>query len=186
MGLREEIATDKAAGARRLVAEYGNRLYETAIHLCGRESDAEDYVFRTFEKVISRISQFKGRSSFFTWMYEIMVNLIRTDARRKAANALVFPETLPECEDPAPDPGAALDTQTEATVVRAAINNLPIPLRDVMVFRYYEDMSVPEIAKVLSIPEGTVKRRIHDAKIAIRGKIARTIHPETSSNKKKE
>ena len=186
MGLAEEIAADKAAGTRRLVAEYGNRLYETAIHLCGRESDAEDYVFRTFEKVVARISQFKGQSSFFTWMYEIMVNLIRTDARRKAANALVFPETLPEREDPAPDPGAALDAKTEATVLRAAIDNLPMPLRSVMVFRYYEDMSVLEIAKVLSLPEGTVKRRLHDAKIAIRRQISRTIRPETSSNKTKE
>ena len=43
-----------------------------------------------------------------------------------------------------------------------------------------------EIAKVLSLPEGTVMRRIHDAKIAIRGQIARTIRPEASSNGKKE
>ena len=114
------------------------------------------------------------------------MNLIRTDARRKAANALVFPETLPECEDPAPDPGVALDAKTEAAILRAAIDNLPASLRGVMVFRYYEDMSVPEIAKVLSLPEGTVKRRIHDAKIAIRTQILRTIRPEASSNETKE
>ena len=103
--LVETIVADRAAGARRLVAEYGNRLYETAIHLCGRESDAEDYVFRTLEKAVARIEQFGGRSSLFTWMYEIMLNLIRTDARRKAANALDFPETMPESVAPAPDAG---------------------------------------------------------------------------------
>ena len=54
---------DKAAGARRLVAEYGDRLYETAVRLCGNEKDAEDYVFRAFERAISRIHQFSGRSS---------------------------------------------------------------------------------------------------------------------------
>lgn len=99
MGLVDEIKADKAAGTRRLVAEYGNRLYETAIHLCGREADAEDYVFRTFEKAVSRIAQFKGRSSLFTWMYEIMFNIIRTDARRKGANALVFQEARSYIED---------------------------------------------------------------------------------------
>ena len=182
MGLLDEIKADKAAGTRRLVAEYGNRLYETAIHLCGREADAEDYVFRTFEKAVSRIAQFKGRSSLFTWMYEIMVNLIRTDARRKGANALVFQETLPEREDPAPDAGTALDATIEAVAIRSAIDVLPLPLRSVVVFRYYEDMSVREIANVLSLPEGTVKRRLHDAKKLMREKIARTIRPETSSN----
>ena len=42
----DEITADKAACAHRLVAEYGDRLYETAIRLCGNESDAGDYVFR--------------------------------------------------------------------------------------------------------------------------------------------
>ena len=184
MGVVDEIKADKAAGARRLVAEYGNRLYETAIRLCVRETDAEDYVFRTFEKAVSRISQFKGRSSLFTWMYEIMVNLIRTDARRKGANALVFQGTLPEREDPAPDAGASLDAKIEAEAIEAAIRGLPAHLRGVVVFRYYEDMSVREIAKVLSLPEGTVKRRLHDAKKLMRERISRTIRPETSSNKK--
>jgi len=172
---------DRAAGTRRLVAEYGSRLFETAIQLCGRESDAEDYVFRTLERAVARISQFGGRSSFFTWMYEIMLNLIRTDARRKGANALDFPETMPECQAPTPDAGVALDASIEAKAVRAAVGELPLSLRSVVVLRYYEDLSVPEIAEALSLPEGTVKRRLHDARIAIRGNIARTIRPEASS-----
>ena len=91
----DEITADKAACAHRLVAEYGDRLYETAIRLCGNESDAGDYVFRTLERAIERIDGFKGRASLFTWLYEIMVNLMRTDARRKAANALTFPGCCP-------------------------------------------------------------------------------------------
>ena len=105
MDLVAEIVADKAAGTRRLVSEYGNRLYETAIRLCGNEADAQDYAFRTLERAVDRIRLFSGRSSFFTWLYEILVNLIRTDARRKAANALVFPEELPPCEDPRPNVG---------------------------------------------------------------------------------
>ena len=178
----DEIPADKAACARHLVAEYGNRLYETAIRLCGKDADAEDYVFRTLERAIDRIDKFKGRSSIFTWLYEIMVNLMRTDARRKAANALTFPGKLPECEDPRPNAGATLDAKTEAATVRAAIQELSTPLRAAMVLRYYEDMTVPEIAHVLSVPEGTVMRRLHDAKKIIRGKIKRMIRPEVSSN----
>ena len=49
MDLVAEIVADKAAGTRRLVSEYGNRLYVTAIRLCGNEADAQDYAFREYE-----------------------------------------------------------------------------------------------------------------------------------------
>ncbi len=182
MDLAAQIAADKAAGARRLVAEYGNRLYETAFRLCGNEADAEDYAFRTLERAVERIKLFSGRSSLFTWLYQILVNIIRTEARRKAANALVFPEHLPEREDSRPNVGEALSAEEEAAIVRAAVGELPPPFRAVMVFRFFEDMTVPEIAKVLSVPEGTVKSRLHEAKRFVRAKIVRTIRPDDSSN----
>ena len=178
------MAADKAACARSLVAEYGDRLYETAIRLCGNETDAEDYVFRTLERAVERIDKFKGRSSVFTWLYEIMVNFMRTDARRKAANALTFPGELPEREDLRPNAGVELDARTEAETVRAAICELSPPLRAAVVLRYYEDLTVPEIARILSLPEGTVKRRLHEAKNLVRTKIARTVRPEGASNGK--
>ena len=166
MDLVQEIVADKAAGTRRLMAEYGNRLYETAIRLCGNEADAQDYAFRTLERAVDRIRLFSGRSSFFTWLYEILVNLIRTDARRKAANALVFPEELPPCEDPRPNVGEQLSAQDEAAIVRAAVRELPPHLRAATVFRYYEDLTIPEIARILSVREGTVKSRLHEANAA--------------------
>ena len=184
MELIDEILADRAAGTRRLVAEYGARLYETALRLCGNTADAEDYTFRTLERAVERIHLFTGKSSLFTWLYEIMVNLIRTDARRKAANALVFQEKLPDSEDERPDAGEALSAQEEAIVVRSAISELSPSYRALLVFRYYEDLTVPEIAKIMSLPEGTVKRRLHEAKNIVRAKIARTVQPEDSSNGK--
>lgn len=180
----DEIPADRAACAHRFVAEYGDRLYETAIRLCGNETDAEDYVFRTLERAIDRIDKFKGRSSLFTWLYEIMVNLMRTDARRKAANALTFPGELPEGEDMRPNAGAALEAKAETAAVRAAIRELSPPLRAAVVFRYYEDMTVAEIAHILSVPEGTVMRRLYDAKRVIRERIERMIRMEVSSKGK--
>lgn len=184
MELIDEILTDKAAGTRSLVAEYGARLHATAFRLCGNTADAEDYTFRTLERAVARIHLFSGKSSLFTWLYEIMVNLIRTDARRKAANALVFQEKLPDFEDERPDAGDALSAQEEAIVVRKAIGELPPSYRALLVFRYYEDLTVPEIAKIMSLPEGTVKRRLHEAKNLVRVKIARTVQPEDSSKGK--
>ena len=182
MELIDEILADKAAGTRRLVAEYGGRLHETALRICGDAADAEDYTFRTLERAVERIHLFARRSSLFTWLYEILVNLIRTDARRKAANALVFKETLPDREDERPNVGETLAVQEEAAILRGAVRDLPPSYRTLLVFRYYEDLSVPEIARILSLPEGTVKRRLHEAKNLVRAKIARTIRSEDSSN----
>ena len=53
MELVDEILADKAAGTRRLVAEYGTRLHETALRLCGNAADAEDYAFRTLERLVN-------------------------------------------------------------------------------------------------------------------------------------
>jgi RNA polymerase sigma-70 factor (ECF subfamily) len=181
----DEIMADKAAGTRRLVAEYGGRLHETALRICGNAADAEDYTFRTLERAIGRIHLFSRKSSLFTWLYEILVNIIRTDARRKAANALVFQETLPDREDERPNAGEALSAEEEAEIVRNAIRELPTPYRALLVFRYYEDLSVPEIAHIMSLPEGTVKRRLHEAKNMVRARIARTVRTEASSNERK-
>ena len=186
MDLVAEIKSDRGAGARRLVAEYGGRLYETAIRLCGNRTEAEDYAFRTLERAVLRIDAFRGSSSLFTWLYEILVNLIRSDARRKAANALDFPGELPEQVDPRPEPVDGLAAQEEAAAVRASLDQLPPYLREVVVFRYWEDLTVPEIARILAIPEGTVKSRLHQAKNVVRTAISRTMSDHHASNQAEE
>ena len=182
MDIVDEILADRQAGTRRLVAEYANRLNETAVRLCGNVTDAEDYVFRTLERAVSRIHTFSRKCALSTWLYEILVNIIRDDARLKAANALTFTDNLPEIEDMRPDAGAALTEREEASLVRAAVRELPDAYRALVVFRYYNDMTVPEIAQVMSLPEGTVKRRLHEAANLMRAKISRTVLPKTSSN----
>ncbi len=177
MELIDEILSDRATGTRRLVEEYGARLHETALRLCGNAADAEDYTFRTLERAVDRIHLFARKSSLFTWLYEILVNIIRADARRKAANSLVFRFELPDREDERPNVGEVLSAEDEAAIVRKAVRELATSYRALLVFRYYEDLTVPEIARILSLPEGTVKRRLHEAKNLVRAQIARTIRP---------
>lgn len=165
----------------RLVAEYGDRLYETAIRLCGNAADAEDYTFRTLERAVAKIDAFRGGSSIFTWLYQILVNQVRSDLRRKAANALDFMDSVPEQVDPRPEPTDALAREEEAAAVRASLEKLPYVLREIVVFRYWEDLTVPEIAKILAIPEGTVKSRLYQAKNLMRTIISRTVDGVVSS-----
>lgn len=164
MEIWEEIITDAEKGARRLVVEYGSRLLSAAWHITQNAADAEDLVFRTFAQVIRKIRKYNGDCAFFSWIYAILLNLRRTDLRRKAANALDFMEEVPESVDPAPDPVEALVTTSSAELVRQAVHTLPETLRTVLVLHYYEDYGVSAIAEMLAIPIGTVKYRLYEAR----------------------
>lgn len=185
MEIAEEISTCPESGARRLIAEYGDRLYDTAFRLCQDESAARDLVNRTFWRAIERIGLFSGASSMYTWLYAILVNFWRMDLRqKKKMDILLFQDEMPDCPDERPDPAEALAAKADSEAIRNAIAELPEYYRVVVVFRYFEDMSVPEIAVVLGIPEGTVKFRLHKAKNMMRRKLAQTIDNLPASKKK--
>ena len=164
MEIWEEIAFDRERGAKRLVAELGDRLLTAAYQITQNSADAEDLIFRTFSQVIAKVGQYDGRSAFFTWIYRILLNFRRMDLRKKGANALVLMDQLPEAEDPAPDPAEALALDSSAAEVRAGVAKLSEPLRETVVLHYFEGMSVSEVAAVTEIPVGTVKYRLFEAR----------------------
>ena len=136
-------------------------------------------------RAIERIGLFSGASSMYTWLYSILVNFWRMDLRqKKKMDILLFQDEMPDCPDERPDPAEALAAKADSEAIRNAIAELPEYYRVVVVFRYFEDMSVPEIAKVLGIPEGTVKFRLHKAKNIMRRKLAQTIDDLPASKKK--
>ena len=177
MPIWETIAKDPEGGAKVLVEEYGARLYATAFRLCLDEQTAEDLVQRTLVRVVERISSYKGDSTFFTWMCAILVNFWRMDVRRKAANALVFDETPLEAPDERPNPGEIAAQDDEAAALRRAVSQLPEVLRLVVVMHYFNGLSVPEIARAVHAPEGTVYYRLHESRQRIR-KMLSKVFPE--------
>ena len=179
------IRQNPEVGVRKLVDEYGGRLIEAAALLGADSAAAEDYAFRALERAVTHIATFNEKSSLFTWLYSILVNLIRADARKKAANALDFRYKLPECTDERPDPAEAMALKSDGERLRKVIATLPLPMREVLTFRFWEDLTVPEIAACLSIPEGTVKSRLFEAKKLVRQKFQRT-NPSNQTSKRIE
>ena len=186
MEIWEEIAADPQAGAKRLVAEFGDRLLTAAFQITQNAADAEDLVFRTFARVVERGAGYDGRSAFFSWLYAVMLNFRRMDLRRKGANALVFDGEIPEREDPSPNPAELLALKSDATAVRAAVAELDEPLRTVVVLRYFEDMDVSGIARLTELPVGTVKFRLHKARKILADVLAQTFFKQGASYKAKE
>ena len=152
----------------RLFAEFGERLYNTAFLMCRNASDAEDLVMRTLERAVSRFGQYDDTRALFPWLCGILTNFYRMNLRGKGRNALDFMSDLPEPADCRPDPAEVLAREADARAVHGAVANLPERYRTLVVLRYFDDMTVPQIAAALVLPEGTVKRLLHEARSRIR------------------
>ena len=164
----EQISLDAEVGARRLVAEFGDRLYGAAVLLCRDVGVAEDLVFRTFERVIERIGQYNPKLPFWNWLYAIMLNHFRMDMRRQRAfvpeDASFVADTL---ESESMDLLQARLVEADAVMIREAVERLPPPFRETIVLRYFEDKTLQEMAELMAVPTGTVKWRLHMARIKL-------------------
>ena len=174
MGIIQDIHNDLEKGAAQLVAEYRERLCRDALALCGDAAEAEDFAFRTFDKVLRKIDTFKGSGSFYDWMKAILVNDIRSAKRTKAAQNTVVSEI--SANEPAPSgaPGSAeqMVESFDSEVVRNAIGKLSAEHREAIVLHYFLDQPVGKMAKLLAIPEGTVKFRLFAARKALAGMLS--------------
>lgn len=166
MEIWKQLNTEE--GAKALVRAYAGRLYGLAYRLCRDSTNSEDLAMRTIERAIKAKGDFESEKAFFAFLCAILVNLHRDDLRLKAANALTFMENPPETEDERPDPAEEFVRKSEAEAVRYAVGELSPILRETVVLRYFSDLSVPETAKALGVPEGTVKFRLSEARRKIR------------------
>ena len=158
MEVWQEIRKSAERGAERLVAEYGDRIYAAATLLCHNAGDAEDLTFRTFDQAVKKIRQFQPTGDFFSWLYRILLNFYRMELRKNRPD-IVLVGALQDL------PPVAVENSDDAEEdVREAVGRLPPPLRETVVLRYFRGLSVEEIADSLSIPAGTVKSRLFNAR----------------------
>ena len=169
MDIVEEIRNDPEKGARSLEAEYRAGLLTLARRLCRNDCDAEELVNRTFAEVIANIDSYAEQSAFFGWMSKILVNLNAKDIRRKSNERVVYPGELPELVDENAEDQIFHDV--DASLLRDAIDKLPKEDKDVLLLHYFLDMPVARMAKILLVPCGTIKSRLHHARKALAAKL---------------
>ena len=171
MDIWDLVRRDAECGAERMVAEYGNRLLAAATLMCRNDPDAEELVFRTFEQAIKKIRQFKPTGDFYKWLYTIMLNFRRMDVRKKQPDVVAFGTTADLPEVPI-ESFVDVVSAADAEEVRRAVRGLAEIHREVTILRYFEGRTVEEIADMLGVPVGTVKSRLHHARIALHAVLA--------------
>ena len=147
--------------ARVLLERYQKPLFGLLYRLTGNAADAEELFQETFVRALRAGRSYDSSRRFKPWLYTIGVNLARDRSsrmRHRANPELRAGEDLPE-RDQTDHEGRIID---RADVARA-LAELPDAQRDVVLLRYFEGRSEPEIAEALEIPRGTVKSRLHHA-----------------------
>jgi RNA polymerase sigma-70 factor (ECF subfamily) len=154
----EELMRAVALGDERalgvLVDRHAPRIHAFLVRLVDDASDADDLVQETWLRVARGAGSFDPARRFRPWLYGVAANLARDLQRRRRVRARPL-EPGPTATTPS-DPSVALD-------LRARLGELPTRLREVVLLRYFEDMSEAEMSRALRVPPGTVKSRLHAA-----------------------
>ncbi len=169
-----------AAAYRILVERYQGRAYRLALRVLRDDEAARDACQEAFLKAYLNLKRFEGRSSFYTWLYRLVMNLCLDLKRRDRSNRYV---DVPEPADleriagserastvnegwrsHTEGPESALARQELRAAMGRAIDQLPSSARETLVLREVEGLSYAEIAQVLEIPKGTVMSRLHYAR----------------------
>lgn len=134
------------------------------------ESDADDLVQETFLRVLSGLKRYRHQGHLRAWLLRIALNLAH-DARRKTGRVVTGADVhlLAGVPEPDGDPAERLVESLEGEVLAGALARLPETQREALVLRFYADLPVQDIARVVGCPEGTVKSRIHYALRKLRG-----------------
>lgn len=152
------VRNGKREAYTELMQRYQNRVYWVARRIVGSHDDADDVAQETFVKAYLALGDFRGDSSFFTWVYRIAVNLSLNVVRKhQVMNYLrdspIISSLLPAQENPHKD----LEVKELESRLQLAVAQLPEKQRAVFVMRYFDEMSYEEISQVLKTSVGGLK-----------------------------
>ncbi|HMP77864.1 MAG TPA: sigma-70 family RNA polymerase sigma factor [Pirellulaceae bacterium] len=172
--IAETLAGDCQAFGR-LVAKYQDRLLGSMCAMVRNESDAQDIVQDALVMAFRKLHLFSGRSSFYTWLFQVARNVaiskLRSQKRTVSLDGSPHdsanggPMTV---EDRGPSPEDHLRREEDVELLRAALCRLSEEFRAILVLREMDDMDYEQIAEVLEIPVGTVRSRLHRARAQLR------------------
>lgn len=174
-----QVSRGETQAYGELVRRYQDRVFNTCWRICGHLEDARDLTQEAFLKAFEGLSNFRGESGFYTWVFRVAVNLALTHRRRgknrrvfsfesaTESDAAIDPIAPPNPSAPVEEAGGSLSAAERNAAVGRALGALDDEQRAVVVLRDMEGLNYEQIAAILQIPAGTVKSRLFRARMAL-------------------
>ena len=144
-------------------------LQQRALAITGCPEDAADAAQDAFVSALRKLGTFRGEARFTTWLHRVAVNACYDVLRRRARQPVLrsvdpdgeaWPDLGPPVADHADDVASGMDAA-------AALAQVPEEFRVTLVLADVEDLPYEEIARILDVPVGTVKSRVHRGRLAL-------------------
>ena len=173
--LVEETRRGNKKSFELLVIKYEKKVFGLIYRFTKDHETVAELAQETFLKAYRAIHNFKGRSSFYTWLRQIAINnsinylnsrrdIVSLDADNNA-EAYIIQEPQNYAR---PNPETYAVAQENIAAMRHALDTIPERFRSILLMREFEDMSYEEIAQVLDCPVGTVRSRLFHARRVLR------------------
>lgn len=169
--LIDQALAGRSEAFGQLVLKYQDRLFNAIVHTVGNAEDARDVVQEAFVRAFLKLDSFQRQSSFSTWLYRIAFNTAMSQRRRRrpmASTDQARENYHVEPIDDQGDPAHIADSAERCRQVREAIAQLAEDHRAVVVLRDMEDYDYETIAEILDLPVGTVRSRLHRARLQLK------------------
>lgn len=165
------VQAGDTTAAEQLVRAYQPSIYRLAISMLDDPAEADEATQEALIAAINRLDSFRGEASFSTWLYAIALNECRGRLRKRRAR-----ERLAQVLHAVFRIDLGLSSSVESTVIERqgnaalwqAIQALPDKQREVILLRYYSELKIVEIARVLGITDRAVRARLHTANDQLR------------------
>ena len=157
-----------------LVTRHQDRVFSAVARFCGNAEDAADVVQRAFINAFRKIQEFKGDSAFSTWIYRIAFNQaisFRRENRRTTVS--IYSKDDDKIVEPAIEENPTEKVEVEETKkkVQQALDLLDEGDRQIILLKDLQGHSYDEIADIMQIPKGTVRSRLHRARLELKTKL---------------
>jgi RNA polymerase sigma-70 factor (ECF subfamily) len=172
---------------REMIATYQTDVFNLVFRMLGNWEEAEDLAQEVFVTVFKSIDGFRGESKFSTWLYRIAVNHCKNRYKYLARRQYHATQPLDEISERAMagrDGGPAVALQAQISqpdrvmeglqleqAIQREIANLEEEQRLLIVLRDVQGLSYQEIATISQLPEGTVKSRLHRARMTLKDRL---------------
>lgn len=157
-----------------LVTRHQDRVYTAVCRFCGNAEDACDITQRAFINAYRKIQEFQGDSTFSTWIYRIAFNQAISFRREHKRDAMsIYSKDDELITEPAEEqnPTEAMESREIQKKVQQALDQLEEADRQIILLKDLQGHSYDEIAEIMQVPKGTVRSRLHRARLELKEKL---------------